>query len=153
MQYVGLNFLASDRTWAPALGAKSLSHWTTREVPKIFLSKQELCLSCQLWPCNWGSIEVFFIFVLNVFQFFSIKIFYLFFLAMSLGMRILVPQPGIESSPSDLEAQSLNHWTTREVLNLAILGSHVSGSSSICPSVSSLLHSVLTSSGLPWWLR
>ena len=75
MQYVGLNFLASDRTWAPALGAKSLSHWTTREVPKIFLSKQELCLSCQLWPCNWGSIEVFFIFVLNVFQFFSIKIF------------------------------------------------------------------------------
>ena len=28
---------------------------------------------------------------------------------------ILVPQPGIESSPPALEAQSLNHWTTREV--------------------------------------
>ena len=52
LQYVGLNSLASDRTWAPALGAESLSHWTTREVPKIFLSKQELCISCQLWPCK-----------------------------------------------------------------------------------------------------
>ena len=75
LQYVGLNSLASDRTWASALGAKSLSHWTTREVPKIFLSKQELCISWQLWPCNWGLIKVFFIFVLNLFQFFSIKIF------------------------------------------------------------------------------
>ena len=28
---------------------------------------------------------------------------------------ILVPQPGIEPSPPALEAQSLNHWTTREV--------------------------------------
>ena len=75
MQYVGLNSLASDRTWAPALREKSLRHWTTREVPKIFLSKQELCISCQHWPCNWGSIKVFLIFVLNLFQFFSIKIF------------------------------------------------------------------------------
>ena len=27
----------------------------------------------------------------------------------------LVPQPGIESMPSAVEAWSLNHWTTREV--------------------------------------
>jgi len=29
---------------------------------------------------------------------------------------ILVPLPGIEPTPSALEGQSLNHWTTREVL-------------------------------------
>ena len=28
--------------------------------------------------------------------------------------RIFVPQPGIESSPPSVEADSLNHWTTRE---------------------------------------
>ena len=28
---------------------------------------------------------------------------------------ILVPQPGIEPTPSALEVQSFNHWTTREV--------------------------------------
>ena len=29
--------------------------------------------------------------------------------------RILVPQPGIEPTPPAVEAQSLHHWTTREV--------------------------------------
>ena len=29
---------------------------------------------------------------------------------------ISIPQPGIEPTPRALEAQSLNHWTTREVL-------------------------------------
>ena len=28
---------------------------------------------------------------------------------------ILVPRPGIEPSPPALEAQSVNHWTAREV--------------------------------------
>ena len=28
---------------------------------------------------------------------------------------ILLPQPGIEPPPPTLEAQSLNHWTAREV--------------------------------------
>ena len=28
---------------------------------------------------------------------------------------ILVPRPGIEPMPPAVEAQSLNHWTTREV--------------------------------------
>ena len=32
--------------------------------------------------------------------------------------RILVPQPGIETAPPALEVQSLNPWTTREVLIL-----------------------------------
>ena len=30
---------------------------------------------------------------------------------------VLVPQPGIEHTPPALGAQSLNHWTTREVLS------------------------------------
>ena len=35
-------------------------------------------------------------------------------------MGILVPQTGIEPKPPALEAQSLNHWTTREVPLLRI---------------------------------
>ena len=30
---------------------------------------------------------------------------------------ILVPQPGTESVPSEIEVQSLNHWDAEEVLN------------------------------------
>ena len=33
---------------------------------------------------------------------------------------ILVPQQQIEPAPPALQAQSLNHWTTREVLNTLI---------------------------------
>ena len=29
--------------------------------------------------------------------------------------EILVPQPGIEPAPPEVEAWSLNHWTAREV--------------------------------------
>ena len=35
--------------------------------------------------------------------------------------RILVPWPGIEPLPPVLEAQSLNHWTTKEVPRTSIL--------------------------------
>ena len=31
-----------------------------------------------------------------------------------LRSRIFVPQPGTESSPSSVEAESLNYWATRE---------------------------------------
>ena len=34
---------------------------------------------------------------------------------LSCGMQDLVPQPGIEPGPPALGAQSLSHWTTREV--------------------------------------
>ena len=39
------------------------------------------------------------------------------FLALPHACRILVPQPGIEPKPPAVEAQSLNHWTSREVLH------------------------------------
>ena len=32
--HVGSSSLTRDQTWAPALGAKSFSHWTTRGSPK-----------------------------------------------------------------------------------------------------------------------
>ena len=32
------------------------------------------------------------------------------------GGGVLVPQPGMEATPPALAAQSLNHWTTREIL-------------------------------------
>ena len=33
LQHVGSSSLTKDQIWAPALGAQSLSHWTTTEVP------------------------------------------------------------------------------------------------------------------------
>ena len=39
------------------------------------------------------------------------------FLALPHAYRILVPQPGIEPKPPEVEAQSLNHWTSRGVLH------------------------------------
>ena len=43
---------------------------------------------------------------------------------------ILVPRPGIEPAPPALEAQSLNHWTTKEVLKVGSLMSHLPGTRS-----------------------
>ena len=37
-----------------------------------------------------------------------------------MACSILVPQPGIKPVPPALEAQSLNHWTTREVPNFLL---------------------------------
>ena len=43
-------------------------------------------------------------------------LFYLFiFWQYQVACRILVPWPGIEPRLPTVEAQSLNHWTTREV--------------------------------------
>ena len=46
----------------------------------------------------------------------SLSLFYFFyFLVTHVACGTLVPQLGIESKPPALEAQSPNHWTTREV--------------------------------------
>ena len=37
-----------------------------------------------------------------------------------MACRILVLQPGIEPVPTELGAQSLNHWTAKEVLVMDI---------------------------------
>ena len=43
--------------------------------------------------------------------------FVLFFWPCCVACGILVPWPGIEPVPPALEAEGLNHWTAREVLN------------------------------------
>ena len=45
---------------------------------------------------------------------------FLFFWLHSVACGILVPQPGIKPVPSALGAQSLNHWTAREVPQMVI---------------------------------
>ena len=42
-------------------------------------------------------------------------VFFFFFQLCHLACRILVPWSGIESVPPEVEAWSLNHWTTKEV--------------------------------------
>ena len=42
-----------------------------------------------------------------------------FFLATLCGREILVLPPGIEPVPPAVEAQSLNHWTSKEVPNMS----------------------------------
>ena len=39
----------------------------------------------------------------------------------NVACRMLVPQPGIEPSPPAVEAQNLNHWTARKVLEKGLL--------------------------------
>ena len=60
------------------------------------------------------------------FSFLHVTFLFLYFLWPHLSAsRILVTWPGIELAPPALEAQSLNHWTTREVLTCNILYLHV----------------------------
>ena len=40
---------------------------------------------------------------------------YIFFFFGRAAYGILIPRPGMEPVPPAIEAQSLNHWTTREV--------------------------------------
>ena len=44
---------------------------------------------------------------------------------LSRGMQDLVPRPGIEPRPSALGAQSLSHWSTKEVQKHCILLSSI----------------------------
>ena len=48
-------------------------------------------------------------------------LFYLFTWLHHVECWILVPWPGIEPLPPVLEAQNLNHWTTKEVLRTSVL--------------------------------
>ena len=48
-------------------------------------------------------------------------LFFFFFWPHGAACGILVPRPGIKPVPPALEAQSLNHWTAREVLSVVFL--------------------------------
>ena len=58
-------------------------------------------------------VRRYFYFIYLVFYF--ILLFYFIFWPLSAACGILVPRPGIEPTPPALEAESLNHWTAREV--------------------------------------
>ena len=50
LQHVESTSLTREQTWAPALGAWNLSHWTTREVPAyLFISVWMVPICCILW--------------------------------------------------------------------------------------------------------
>ena len=57
----------------------------------------------------------------GIFLVFWVFFFNLFFWPHRVACGILVPRPGIEAVPPALGAQSLNHWTPREVLSCFIL--------------------------------
>ena len=67
---------------------------------------------------GWGLFRfiLFGVFWASQIHFFSqIRKAFFFFLQCHLACGILVPWPGIKPTPPALEAQSLNHWTNREV--------------------------------------
>ena len=77
---------ARARTRVPCIGRWILNHSATREaLPLFFIVKKKFFLIKKIKIFGHAACE------------------------------ILVPQPGIEPTPPALEAQSLNHWTTREV--------------------------------------
>ena len=72
--------------------------WTVHAFSWLLLNS-EIRASC----CAWWLLFFF-------------PFFFFFFLPQDVALRILAPQPGIEPMPPAVEVQSLNHWTTREVL-------------------------------------
>ena len=68
-------------------------------------------------PTSWVDVPH----IQNMPSFTLFQIIYLFLAAPWVACGMLVPQPRNEPMSSTLEAQSLNHWTTREVLHLFVL--------------------------------
>ena len=61
-----------------------------------------------------------FLFFVLILHFFKLKFFFN-FLATSCGMRELNSPPRIKPMPPAVEAWSVNHWTTKEVLRIRFL--------------------------------
>ena len=82
------------------------SHRAGQQIPRIYSSMTDFPpISPSPDPGNHHStLLLFFLFLILIFFFF-----------LATACEILFPQPGIEPTPSALEAQSLTHWTPREV--------------------------------------
>ena len=103
VQFMSENVLpmVSSRSFMlSCLTVKSLSHLS------LFL--------CMMWGCVLFFKKIF-IWLHRVLVS-ACKIFSCCMWTLSCGMWDLVPWPGIKSGPTALGVQSLNHWTTREIL-------------------------------------
>ena len=66
LRHAGSSSLMRDRTWPPALGAWSLSHWTTREIPppgllSLLKTFHQLCLLFASWSrhSKWLQLHLY----------------------------------------------------------------------------------------------
>ena len=91
---------------SPVLGARSLSHGTTREVPLSLFFKSRALQSISSAPKTSHDS-----WLLHLFTYFNVP-------GLNCSMWDLVPWPGIDPGPQALGAQSPSHWATEEVLKL-----------------------------------
>ena len=85
-----------NQAHTPCIKRQSINHWTTSRSQNLSF-----------------MLRKFFIY----FQCFMVSLFF-----GPVAGGILVPQPGIKLMPPTVEAQSHNHWTTREVLRFTFEG-------------------------------
>ena len=82
-------------------------------------------------------------------------LFYLFFWSCRVACGILVPQPGIKPVPPALEAQSVNHWTTKGVLVICFKYAAATAAKSLqlCPTLCDPIDGSLPGSPVPGILQ
>ena len=72
------------------------------------------------YSSGWSTYSLFFVFFKLVVSFFLFYFNFLFSWPSHVAGGILVPRLGIELMSLALEAQSLNHWTTRQIPSLVV---------------------------------
>ena len=80
-------------------------------------------------------------------------LFYLFFWSCCVACGILVPQPGIKPVPPALEAQSVNHWTTKGVICFKYAAATAAKSLQSCPTLCDPIDGSLPGSPVPGILQ
>ena len=60
MWHVGSSSLTRDQTWAPSLGVRCLSHWTTREVPLLVNFVGRVSEGCSVCPVSVVPMQTVF---------------------------------------------------------------------------------------------
>ena len=130
-----------DPTRISCIGRRILYRWTPREVPMNFLKKRNYSSIIKFWNfcCRFLNTAFNFNFIFNSLlwkisiiqkswknfikwtsvylppRFYHWYFTFLFFFGCA-ARHVELPWPGIEPMPPAVEAQSLNHWTTREIL-------------------------------------
>ena len=108
LQHVGSSWTRA-RTHVPCIGRRILNHCATGETPLFFTN--DYFISSFVHFSSVSMQSDYFIFCCWFFVF----VFLFLFWPHRGACGILVPCPEIEPMPPAVEAQSPNHWTTREV--------------------------------------